>query len=71
MHKFIHEIIAAIGGILFILIGLSRQQERLRLISTGKKTEGNALWAALVIAGVFLLVFAMGLMFYQLHHQPG
>jgi hypothetical protein len=68
MHSVIHEITAAIGGILFIIIGIARQKERLRLISTGKKTEGNILWSSLVIAGVFLVIFAIGLMVYQLNH---
>ena len=69
MHSVIHEITAAIGGIIFIIIGITRQKERLRLISTGKKTEGNILWTSLIVAGVFLLIFALGLMVYQLNHQ--
>jgi len=69
MHGIIHEITAAIGGILFIIIGITRQKERLRMISTGKKTEGNILWTSLIVAGVFLLIFALGLMMYQLNHQ--
>ncbi|MFI5162480.1 MAG: hypothetical protein ACHQHN_14465 [Sphingobacteriales bacterium] len=68
MHGIVHEITAAIGGILFIIIGVARQKERLRLISTGKKTEGSILWTSLVIAGVFLVIFALGLMVYQLSH---
>ena len=68
MHSVIHEVTAAIGGILFIIIGVARQKERLRLISTGKKTEGNILWASLIVAGVFLVIFAIGLMVYQLNH---
>jgi len=68
MHSVIHEVTAAIGGILFIIIGVARQKERLRLISTGKKTEGNILWTSLIIAGVFLVIFALGLMVYQLNH---
>lgn len=58
---------AAIGGILFILIGAARQRERLRLIRSGKKTEGPVVWTALVIAGAFLLIFAVGLMLYQVN----
>ena len=68
MHNIVHEITAAIGGILFIIIGVARQKERLRLISTGKKTEGSVLWTSLVIAGIFLVIFALGLMVYQLTH---
>jgi hypothetical protein len=70
MHGIIHEITAAIGGILFVIIGVARQKERLRLISTGKKTEGSVLWTSLVIAGAFLVIFALGLMVYQLNHVP-
>ena len=69
MHRFIHEIIAAIGGIIFIIIGVSRQRERMRILKTGKKTEGNVLWVSLVIAGIFLLVFAVGLIIYQLNRN--
>ncbi|HVV56448.1 MAG TPA: hypothetical protein VHC47_14030 [Mucilaginibacter sp.] len=63
-----HEIIAALGGILFIIVGIVRQNERLRLIRSGKKTESSAVWNALIIAGLCLLVFAMGVMIYQLNH---
>ena len=69
MHRFIHEIIAAIGGILFIIIGVSRQRERMRILKTGKKTEGNVLWVSLVVAGIFLLIFAVGLILYQLNRN--
>ena len=69
MHNHIfREVIAAIGGILFIIIGITRQRERLRLINSGKKTEGPIIWMALIIAGLCLLIFALGLMVYQLNH---
>ena len=39
-NHMIHEIIAAIGGLLFIVFGIARQRERRRLITAGIKTEG-------------------------------
>ena len=69
MHKMIHEIIAAVGGILFIIIGISRQNELNRLAKSGKKTEGSAVWTALIIAGLCLLIFALGVIIYRLNHN--
>jgi len=69
MHFHIfREVIAAIGGFLFIIIGISRQRERLRYIKSGKKTEGPIVWTALIVAGSCLLIFALGLLVYQLNH---
>lgn len=68
MHHIIREVIAAIGGLLFIIIGFGRQRERKRLIKAGKKTEGPILWNLFIIVGLCLLVFALGLMIYQLNH---
>jgi len=70
MHGIYHEIIAAAGGVLFIIIGVTRRQERLRLIRTDGKTESNVLWTSLVIAGICLLIFAVGLLMYKLSHNP-
>jgi hypothetical protein len=67
-HHITHQIIAAIGGILFIIIGITRQRERLRYIKSGKKTEGPVVWTALVIAGACLLIFALVLIAYQYSH---
>jgi hypothetical protein len=67
-HSIYHEIIAAVGGLLFIIIGVTRQRERLRYIKTGKKSEGPIIWTALVVAGTFLLIFALGLIIYRLNH---
>ncbi|MBS1527060.1 MAG: hypothetical protein JST19_15505 [Bacteroidetes bacterium] len=69
MHKMIHEIIAAVGGVLFVIIGVSRQNERARLTRAGKKTESSIVWTSLIIAGLCLLVFAAGVIIYQLNHN--
>jgi hypothetical protein len=68
MHRPIHEIIAAIGGVVFIIIGIARQRERIRLIRAGKKTEGPLVWNLLIIAGACLLIFALGVMIYKTNH---
>jgi len=70
-HHITREVIAALGGILFIIFGVTRRQERLRLIRTGGKTESNMLWVSLVAAGTCLLIFAVGLLMYQLNRDPG
>ena len=67
-HHISHEIIAAIGGILFMIIGVTRQRERLRYIKSGKKTEGPIVWTALTVAGACLLIFSLGLIIYQYSH---
>jgi hypothetical protein len=69
MHGIYHEVIAALGGILFIIIGITRQQERLRVARTGKQAESNVLWTSLIIAGTCLLIFAVGLLLYQMNHN--
>lgn len=69
MHGIYHEVLAALGGILFIIIGITRQQERLRVARTGKHAESNVLWTSLIIAGTCLLVFAVGLLIYQMNHD--
>jgi hypothetical protein len=68
MHKIVHEIIAAIGGILFIIIGIARQRERIRLARSGKKTEGPVVWNSLILAGLCLVFFALGVIIYHLNH---
>ncbi|MGZ3766144.1 MAG: hypothetical protein ACXVB0_03305 [Mucilaginibacter sp.] len=68
MHHIYREIIAAIGGFLFIAMGIGRQRERRRLLKSEKKAEGPFLWSLLVIAGIALAVFAVGLIIYQLNH---
>lgn len=69
MHRVVHEVIAALGGLLFIIFGIARQRERRRLISAGIKTEGPLLWDLFIVAGICLLVFALGLIIYQLNHN--
>ena len=69
MHKLFHEIIAAAGGILFIIFGIARQRERKRLISVGTKTEGPLLWDMFIIVGLCLVVFAAGLIIYHMNRN--
>jgi drug/metabolite transporter (DMT)-like permease len=69
MDHIFRETIAAIGGILFIIIGIVRQRERKRLLRSGKKTEGPVLWSLFIFVGVCLLIFAFGLMIYQLSNH--
>jgi len=70
MHNHIfREVITAIGGLLFIMIGITRQRERMRLIRSGKKAEGIMIWTVLIIAGTCLLIFAVGLFIYESGHK--
>ncbi|WP_426667962.1 hypothetical protein ACPPVU_18050 [Mucilaginibacter sp. McL0603] len=69
MHRIFHEVIAALGGLLFIIFGIARQRERKRLISAGIKTEGPLLWDMFIIVGICLLIFALGLIIYQMNHN--
>ena len=69
MHGIYHEVLAALGGILFIIIGITRQQERLRVARTVKNTESNVLWTSLVVAGTCLLIFSVGLIIYHMNHN--
>jgi hypothetical protein len=69
MHHIFHEVIAAIGGILFIIIGIARQRERRRLLRADKKTEGAVLWSILILAGIGLIIFAIGLIIFKLQHS--
>lgn len=50
------------------MIGITRQRERMRLIRSGKKAEGALLYTMLIIAGMCLLVFAVGLFIYESGH---
>ncbi|HTD40193.1 MAG TPA: hypothetical protein VK671_06200 [Mucilaginibacter sp.] len=61
-----HEVIAAAGGLLFIVFGIARRRERKQLITAGVKTEGPLLWEMFVISGLCLVMFAFGLIVYQL-----
>jgi hypothetical protein len=67
MHRIFHEVIAALGGLSFIVFGIARQRERKRLITVGIKTEGPLLWDLFIVAGICLLIFAFGLIIYQLN----
>jgi len=69
MHRIFHEVIAALGGLLFIIFGIARQRERRRLISAGIKTEGPLLWDMFIIVGLCLLIFAFGLIIYTMNHN--
>ena len=69
MYHIFREVIAALGGILFIVIGIARLRERKRLRRSGKKAEGPMLWNLLIIAGICLLAFALGVIVYQLKHN--
>ena len=69
MHHLFHEIVAAAGGLLFAIFGVARQRERRRLISAGIKTEGPLLWDVFIIAGMCLVVFAIGLIIYKMNHN--
>lgn len=61
-----HEVIAATGGLLFIILGIARQRERKQLMTGGTKTEGPFLWEMFLICGLCLVFFAFGLIIYQL-----
>ena len=69
MHRIFHEVIAALGGLLFIIFGIARQRERKRLISADIKTEGPLLWDMFIIVGLCLLIFAFGLIIYRMNHN--
>ena len=70
-HHIFREIITAIGGLLFIVIGITRQRERMRLIRSGKKAEGAMVCTVLIIAGMCLLIFAVGLFIHESGHSHG
>ena len=69
MHHLFHEIVAAAGGLLFVIFGIARQRERKRLMSAGIKTEGPLLWDMFIIAGMCLVIFAVGLIIYKMNHN--
>lgn len=61
-----HEIIAAAGGLLFIVLAIARQRERKQLLTAGIKTEGPLLWEMFLISGLCLVFFSFGLIIYQI-----
>ena len=65
----LNEVIAAVGGVLFIVIGVARKRERRELMIAGIKAEGPLLGEMLVVSGLCLVVFAFGLIIYQLSVQ--
>ncbi|MBS1531206.1 MAG: hypothetical protein JSU01_12945 [Bacteroidetes bacterium] len=65
MHITYHVWIAAIGGFLFILVGIARQMERSRLVKMNRKPESQWVWVSLLGLGVCLLIFAFGIMTYH------
>jgi len=69
MHISFHVIIAAIGGFLFILVGIARQMERARLLKMGKKAESAWIWASLLTIGILLLAFAFGVFIHGSDHH--
>jgi len=66
MHSY-HVWIAAIGGFLFILVGIARNMERSRLIKMGRKPESRLVWSSLLGIGICLLIFAFGIMIYHMN----
>jgi hypothetical protein len=69
MHIGFHVIIAAIGGFLFILVGVARQMERARVLKMRKKAESAWVWASLLIIGMLLMAFAFGIVIFRLDHH--
>jgi hypothetical protein len=69
MHIGYHEIIAAIGGFLFILVGIARQMERARMLKLRKPAESAWVWISLLVIGMLLLSFAFGIVIYRLDHH--
>jgi len=69
MHIGYHVITAAIGGFLFILVGIARQMERSRMLKMGKKAESSWVWVSLLIVGILLLAFAFGVFIYRMDHH--
>lgn len=69
MHIGYHAILAAIGGFLFILVGVARQMERARMMKMRKKAESAWIWVSLLAAGMILLSFAFGVIIYRLDHH--
>lgn len=67
MHITYHVWLAAIGGFLFILVGIARQMERSRLIKMGRKPESRLVWSSLLGVGICLLAFAFGIIIYHLN----
>ena len=69
MHISYHVIIAAVGGFLFILVGIARQMERARLLKMRKKAESAWVWVSLLIIGILLLAFAFGVYIHRSDHH--
>ncbi len=67
MHSYFHQIVALIGGLLFIVFGIARQRERKRLISAGVKVESPLLWDLFIILGLCFIAFAVGIFIYQIN----
>lgn len=61
-----HVVIAAIGGLLFIALGITRQRERKHLLTAGVKTESPLIWETFVVSGVCLIFFSLGSIIYGL-----
>ena len=68
MHITYHVWLAAIGGFLFILVGVARQMERAHLVKTGRKAESRLVWTSLLGVGACLLVFAFGIFIFRMIH---
>lgn len=64
-----HEVIAAAGGLIFIIFGIARQRERSRLISGGIKTESPLWWNLFILTGICLIIFAAGSVIYKMNHN--
>jgi hypothetical protein len=67
MHAYYHQIIAFVGGLLFIVFGIARQRERKRLIAAGVKVESALLWDMFIILGLCFIAFAVGIFIYQIN----
>jgi uncharacterized membrane protein YsdA (DUF1294 family) len=68
MHISYHVWLAALGGFVFILVGIARRMERSRLIKMGRKPESRLVWSSLLGVGICLLAFAFGIMIYHINH---
>ena len=66
IHAIIHELIAAVGGVIFVFIGAAKHRERKWQLNEGYQVNSALLEMLFIVFGITLVLFAAGLIAYQL-----